>query len=67
MELADSHTFVALEFDVNVKCVRSICLGSCVDEGLYFSKISLNLLGISQMSAISHCCDKNFHMASLTA
>lgn len=38
MELADSHTSVTLEFDVNVKSVRSICLGSCVDEGLYFSK-----------------------------
>lgn len=46
-------TLFALEFGVSVKCARSVCFTSCVDDGPYFSKISLSL-GISQMSAISH-------------
>lgn len=65
LELANSHTFLPL--NLSWACsVRSAFLISCVDDGLYFSKISLSLLGISQMSAISHYCDINLHMGSLT-
>lgn len=64
LELANSHTFLPLNL-AWMWSVRSVFLTSC-DDGLYYSKICLSLLGIYQMSAINHYCDTNLPMTGLT-